>query len=143
MAKTDVLSSARLALLEKLGIHSQKFHLRRTEEPLDGSLVAFLRVLQMDQAAIQDQMEKEEEEIKKLCLVQEEQGVDRAVMQYLITRATLLLRSYPTTLEQDQAVLKEATADPTSLLTTQLVLAEKRILVNTVAYCEQRLKPKE
>ena len=75
--------------------------------------------------------------------VQEEQSVDRAVMQYLITRATLLLRSYPTTLEQDQAVLKEATAAPTSLLTTQLVLAEKRILVNTVAYCEQRLKPKE
>lgn len=143
VAKTDVLSSARLALLEKLGIHSQKFHLRRTEEPLDGSLVAFLRVLQMDQAAIQDQMEKEEEEIKKLCLVQEEQPVDRAVMQYLITRATLLLRSYPTTLEQDQAVLKEATTAPTALLTTQLVLAEKRILVNTVAYCEQRLKPKE
>ena len=28
VAKTDVLSSARLALLEKLGIHSQKFHLR-------------------------------------------------------------------------------------------------------------------
>ena len=69
--------------------------------------------------------------------------MDRAVMQYLITRATLLLRSYPTTLEQDQAVLKEATAAPTTLLTTQLVLAEKRILVNTVAYCEQRLKPKE
>ena len=75
--------------------------------------------------------------------MQEEQGVDRAVMQYLITRATLLLRSYPTTLEQDQAVLKEGAADPTTLLTTQLVLAEKRILVNTVAYCEQRLKPKE
>ena len=63
--------------------------------------------------------------------------MDRAVMQYLITPATLLLCSYPTTLEQDQ------TASPTALLTTQLVLAEKRILVNTVAYCEQRLKPKE
>ena len=75
--------------------------------------------------------------------MQEEQRVDRAVMQYLITPATLLLCSYPTTLEQDQAALKEATASPTALLTTQLVLAEKRILVNTVAYCEQRLKPKE
>ena len=76
--------------------------------------------------------------------------MDRAVMQYLITPATLLLCSYPTTLEQDQTTLeqdqtalKEATASPTALLTTQLVLAEKRILVNTVAYCEQRLKPKE
>ena len=69
--------------------------------------------------------------------MQEEQRMDRAVMQYLITPATLLLCSYPTTLEQDQ------TASPTALLTTQLVLAEKRILVNTVAYCEQRLKPKE
>ena len=69
--------------------------------------------------------------------------MDRAVMQYLITPATLLLCSYPTTLEQDQTALKEATASPTALLTTQLVLAEKRILVNAVAYCEQRLKPKE
>ena len=69
--------------------------------------------------------------------------MDRAVMQYLITRATLLLRSYPTTLEQDQGVPKEAATDPFGLLTTQLVVAEKRILVNTVAYCEQRLKPKE
>ena len=29
-------------------------------------------------------------------------------MQYMITRAALLLRAYPTTLEQDQAILKES-----------------------------------
>ena len=36
-------------------------------------------------------------------------GVDGKVMQYMITRAALLLRAYPTTLEQDQQILKETT----------------------------------
>jgi len=139
VAKTDALAVSRLALLEKLEIHSQKFHLRRTEEPLEGSLVAFLRVLQMDQATIQEQMEKECSELQKLRQVEVETPLDGKVMQYMITRAALLLRAYPTTLEQDQTTVKE-TKDPIVLLTTQLMLCEKRILVNTVAYCEQRLQ---
>ena len=67
------------------------------------------------------------------------QAVDGKVMQWLITRAALLLRSYPTTLEQDVEALKEE-KDAIATITTQLVLAEKRILVATVAYCEQRLQ---
>merc|ERR1719445_2756208 len=54
VAKTDPMAAKRLQLLEKLQIHSHKFHVRRTEEPLDDKLVAFLRVLQMEQAAIQE-----------------------------------------------------------------------------------------
>merc|ERR1719384_2082863 len=139
VAKTDTLATARLALLERLGVTSQKFHLRRTEEPLEGGLVAFLRVLQMDQAAIQEQMDKEDTEILGLCRVEKETPVDAKVMQYMITRAALLLRSYPTTLEQDQATMKDS-KDPVLRLTTQLLLCEKRILVATVAYCEQKLQ---
>merc|ERR1719189_1677027 len=139
VAKTDTLATARLALLERLGVSSQKFHLRRTEEPLEGGLVAFLRVLQMDQAAIQEEMDKEDTEILGLCRVEKETPVDAKVMQYMITRAALLLRSYPTTLEQDQATMK-GSKDPVVRLTTQLLLCEKRILVATVAYCEQKLQ---
>ena len=74
----------------------------------------------------------------------------------MITRAALLLRSYPTTLEQDQATMKDSkvtesekqgnsdakitSQDPVLRLTTQLLLCEKRILVATVAYCEQKLQ---
>ena len=76
-------------------------------------------------------------------------------MQYMITRAALLLRAYPTTLEQDQETLKDSKVvithtlptpyhyvpqDTVSLLICQLRLCEKRILVSTVAYCEQMLK---
>merc|ERR1719384_2050819 len=139
VAKTDTLATACLALLERLGVSSQKFHLRRTEEPLEGGLVAFLRLLQMDQAAIQEQMDKEDKEILSLCQVEKETPVDAKVMQYMITRAALLLRSYPTTLVQDQATMKDS-KDPVLRLTTQLLLCEKRILVATVAYCEQKLQ---
>ena len=68
-----------------------------------------------------------------------------------------MLRSYPTTLEQDQATMKDSKVkllsekkkeiangismqDPVLRLTTQLLLCEKRILVATVAYCEQKLQ---
>jgi len=139
VAKTDPLASARLSLLDKAGVTSQKFHLKRTEEPMDEKLVAFLRVLQMDQATIDIYMDKDEENLAKLCDLKEKIGLDGKVMQYMITRSALLLRAYPTTLEQDQETLKE-TKDPIVTLTCQLRLCEKRILVNTVAYCEQQLK---
>jgi len=137
VAKTDALAAARLALLERLGLHTQKFQLRRTEEPLEGGLVAFLRVLQMDAAGLAE--ERGEEQLEQLRRVEEEQAVDGKVMQWLITRAALLLRSYPTTLEQDVESLREE-KDAIAAITSQLVLAEKRILVATVAYCEQRLQ---
>merc|ERR1719239_2003102 len=92
-----------------------------------------------NQADILEEMDKEDTEILGLCRVEKETPVDAKVMQYMITRAALLLRSYPTTLEQDQATMK-GSKDPVLRLTTQLLLCEKRILVATVAYCEQKLQ---
>jgi len=155
VAKTDPLAAARLALLEKIGVKSQKFYLRRTEDPLDKKLVAFLRVLQMDQSIIQEYQDKEEEEAKNLLELGSPTPLDGKVMQYMVTRAALLLRAYPTTLEKDQETLKDSKVvithtlptpyhyvpqDTVSLLICQLRLCEKRILVSTVAYCEQMLK---
>jgi len=137
VAKTDPLAAPRLALLDRLGIVSQKFHLRRTAEPLDGKLMAFLRVLQMDLAQIAEWQNSDESE--KLLQVECVLSMDVKVMQYMITRAALLLRAYPTTLQQDQITVKD-TKDEVEKLTCQLHLCEKRILVNCVAYCEQALK---
>lgn len=137
IAKTDPLSSARLDLLDKLGITSQKFYLSRTAQPLDGRLMAFLRVLQLDAAQIKEWQEAESPH--QLSEVDERLPMDGKVMQYMITRAALLLRAYPTTLEQDQETLKE-TKDEIERMTCQLRLCEKRILVNCVAYCENVLQ---
>ena len=55
VAKTDPLAALRLKLLEKLKIqNTTKFYVNRTEEPLDSKLVAFLRVLQMDQPTLEE-----------------------------------------------------------------------------------------
>jgi len=140
IAKTDPLASARLNLLEKLGISSQKFYLRRTAEPVDGRLMAFLRVLQLDGDQIKEWQNADgEASAEKLLDIDNRLPVDGKVMQYMITRAALLLRAYPTTLEQDQTILKES-KDEIERMTCQLRLAEKRILVNCVAYCEQILQ---
>jgi len=137
IAKTDAHALFRHAILEKIGITSQKFYLRRTAEPLDGKLVAFLRVLQMDENQLSEWQKSEE--VEKLLDLQHRLAIDGKVMQYMITRAALLLRAYPTTLEQDQQILKES-QDAVERLVCQLRLCEKRILVNCVACCEQMLK---
>jgi len=137
VAKTDPLAAPRLALLEKIGIVSQKFYLRRTAEPMDGKLMAFLRVLQMDQEQIAEWQGSEDSD--KLLQIPCTLSMDGKVMQYMITRAALLLRAYSTTLEQDQQTVKE-TKDEVERLICQLHLCEKRILVNCVAYCEQAFK---
>lgn len=61
------------------------------------------------------------------------------MLQYMITRCTLLLRSYPTSLDEDVVIMKEE-QNPITRNNVQLRLSEKRILVSTVAYCEQTLK---
>lgn len=137
IAKTDPLASSRLQLLEKLAISSQRFYLRRTAEPVDGRLMGFLRVLQLDAQQIKEYLEAES--CSQLVDIDERLSVDAKVMQYMITRAALLLRAYPTTLEQDQDTLKES-KDEIDRMTCQLRLCEKRILVNCVAYCETILQ---
>jgi len=138
VAKTDPLSATRLKLLEKLELHNTtKFHVKRTAEPLDGKLVAFLRALQMDQPTLEEYTSMER--CDKLSDITEKTPVDAKMLQYMITRCTLLLRSYPTSLDEDVATMKEE-QDPITRNNVQLRLSEKRILVSTVAYCEQRLK---
>merc|ERR1719481_2483628 len=94
VAKTDSLASLRLNLLEMVGVESQKFYLRRTEEPLDPKLVAFLRVLQMDKNMIQEYQNMDTEKAMKLHILEETLPVDTKVMQYMITRCALLIRAY-------------------------------------------------
>merc|ERR1719412_438104 len=139
VAKTDALCAERTKLLTDLGINNQKYFLRRTEEPLDSKLVGFLRILQMDQSALEEYQKMEPDTKGNVLDIEVSTPFDVAMLQYMITRCALLLRSYKTTLEEDQALFKE-TKDPISLNNVQLRLCEKRILVATVAYCEGKLK---
>ena len=85
--------------------------------------------------------------------------VDSKVLQYLITRCSLLLRAYATTMDRDQELLTEikvkikkelcrykfltpvSTQDcSVTRNNIQLRLCEKKMLVNAVAFCEQKLK---
>jgi len=139
VAKTDPLCAERTKLLTDLGINNQKYFVRRTEEPLDSKLVGFLRVLQMDQAALEEYQNMEPESKGKIMEIEVPTPFDAKMLQYMITRCALLLRSYKTTLEEDQDLLK-TNKDPVSLNNIQLRLCEKRILVAAVAYCESKLK---
>ena len=67
--------------------------------------------------------------------------VDKRVYQYLQTRCQLLLKSYPTTLEEDSAELHEAGKDDLSqkkYLCLVLRSKEKKMLHGAVKYCEKQ-----
>merc|ERR1712029_609807 len=139
IAKTDPLANIRLQLLEKLQIHSHKFYINKSEEPLNDKLVAFLRILQMDQSQLEEYSKMDQESASKLLDMKVATQFDGKMLQYMITRCALLLRSYSTSMDQDQALMKE-TQDSKMRNNVQLRLYEKRILVSTVAVCEQKLK---
>ena len=68
-------------------------------------------------------------------------NVDKRVYQYLQTRCQLLLKSYPTTLEEDSAELHEAGKDDLSqkkYLCLVLRSKEKKMLHGAVKYCEKQ-----
>jgi len=118
--EVSILTSNKLVLLQCI------LQDRRSSQPL-----------QLDAQQIKEYLEAES--CSQLVDIDERLSVDAKVMQYMITRAALLLRAYPTTLEQDQDTLKES-KDEIDRMTCQLRLCEKRILVNCVAYCETILQ---
>ena len=69
-------------------------------------------------------------------------GIDKKVYQYLQTRCQLLLKSYPTSLEEDLAELHEAGKDDLSqkkYLCLVLRSKEKKMLHGAITYCTKQM----
>ena len=111
---------------------------------LDRMLIAFLRVMVMSS---EEQLEKWHREDKTRDLLNEElseDDLDKKAYTYLQTRCTLLLRSYPTTLEKDEAILKGEGEEGNDLkqmtrFCVQLRAEEKRILNDNIEFCKNKL----
>ncbi|XP_014287152.1 actin-histidine N-methyltransferase isoform X1 [Halyomorpha halys] len=140
VSKSDPLVEARKALLSEIAVpHSSEFLL--TPGPVEGKLLAFLRVFNMDK----DQLEDWKKNPSRFDLLHPQCAVDTSIekrmWQFLGTRIKLLLAAYPTSLEEDEKLLltkKEMT--PCLKLAVLLRLSEKRILTKVLAYVEDHLK---
>ncbi|XP_022249987.1 histone-lysine N-methyltransferase setd3-like [Limulus polyphemus] len=135
MSKSDPLFTQKSQLCKQLGLPvTGKYHLHTGHQPVENRLLAYLRV----------QVIKDDDILK----INEEQNVDwllnedihstdhltQDALVFLKTRITLLLRAYPTTLEDDEKLLQNEELSLRRRLAVMLRLTEKRILSSAFQY---------
>ena len=145
ISKNDPLASAKYDILSRLVISPQgNFQVGRDpDKPLDQPTLAFLRVMCLKE---QEQLDlwADENKIRSLLdeVLEEDKDLDEKAHSYINTRLTLLQRSYPTTIEQDETALKNVDLPLTLQYCVRLRKAEKEILARTVEFCQRKLAPK-
>ncbi|KAL5008814.1 hypothetical protein ScPMuIL_014395 [Solemya velum] len=133
ISKDDPLFALKSEVLARVGLlPSRTFYLHIGEDPVSTDLLAFLRIFSMD-----------EREFEIAGLVRSEifvsKEVEEKVWSFLETRAAILLRSYETTIEEDEEILKNTELSPFVRQVVQLRMCEKKILktANTFASCQK------
>ncbi|BFZ12485.1 hypothetical protein BsWGS_15524 [Bradybaena similaris] len=145
ISKDDPLYGLKSEVLEKLHIAtSRSFYLHKGRFPVDGDLLAFLRVFSMDEDTLKERYAGESvagpEELE--ILKNEDQIVnennERKVWSFLQTRAQLLIKAYANSLEEDESILQEADLNNVSKMIVQLRIGERQILQNLINYAEKK-----
>ncbi|XP_067681659.1 actin-histidine N-methyltransferase-like [Haliotis asinina] len=143
ISKGDPLFAAKAEVLNRIGLQpSRAFFLHVGDNPVDGDLLAFLRVFNMEEDPLKSRFgsaasQEDMEQLKDLDTPVTEEN-EQKVWTFLQTRAAILLKAYPTTLEADEEQLKKSDLSPALLLALQLRTCEKKILQTTVEYATQR-----
>lgn len=141
VSKNDTLYSMKAEVLARIPLNSNcTFYLHADAlNPVDGDLLAYLRVFSMDHAALFEHMFGEGSSERQQNLKEFLKPVNKAneikAWSFLETRAQILLRAYPTTLQEDDEILLKEGLSENSRLAVKLRRCEKRILLNVVDYC--------
>ncbi|XP_023727954.1 actin-histidine N-methyltransferase isoform X3 [Cryptotermes secundus] len=141
VSREDPLQPERSKLLCRLGIPAAgDFLLRKGPDPVDGRLLAFLRVFNMGSEHLKHWLSSDRscDLVYPDCALETE--VESKMWKFLLTRINLLQRAYPTTLEEDCKKLKNPLLTPCSLLAVQLRISEKLLLDAAEEYVKQRIK---
>jgi len=143
ISKGDSLFGLKSELLGKLNLPpSRSFFLHRGRFPVDGDLLGFLRVFCMDEETLKTKYcgdtaaGPEEVEALKMEETTVSEENEEKVWSFLHTRGALLLRAYPCSLEEDEAVSQQDGASTTAKMAAVLRIGERRILTNTVDYAQ-------
>ncbi|KAK6183292.1 hypothetical protein SNE40_010798 [Patella caerulea] len=144
ISKNDPLFQHKSEVLTKIGISpSRSFFLHKGEFPVNGELLAFLRIFTMDEDLLKEKFGNDVtmetlDQLKNMDVVITDEN-EKKVWSFIETRAALLLKTYPTTEEEDLSVLnsgKELT-DPQKM-GLQLRIGEKQILESTIKYASEK-----
>ncbi|XP_012256557.2 actin-histidine N-methyltransferase [Athalia rosae] len=140
ISKADPLRKERIELLGKLALPSNdEFLLKPGIEPISDDLLAFLRVFSMRKAELEHWLHSDKVLDLKHVDCALETAIEENVRRFMLARLKLLVANYPTTLEEDLAIL-ETTLTRHKKIIVRLRVAEKKILKGALEYVEQWIK---
>lgn len=155
VSKSDPLQEKRLELLKKLEIWSiADFCIKKGTSPVDGRLLAFLRVFNMDAGDssityliqltanwLLDQLDHWLKSDKVTDLQHSECALDTSLEKkswtFLKTRLNLLLSSYKSSVEEDEQLLQDQSVSANAKVAIRMRLTEKKLLKNCLGYAEE------
>ncbi|XP_042548552.1 actin-histidine N-methyltransferase [Dipodomys merriami] len=137
VSKSDRLYAMKAEVLARAGIPtSSVFALHFTEPPISAQLLAFLRVFCMTEEELKEHLLGDNAIDRIFTLGNSEFPVswdnEVKLWTFLEDRASLLLKTYKTTIEEDKAVLKNHDLSVRATMAIKLRLGEKEILEKAV-----------
>lgn len=137
VSKSDRLYAMKAEVLARAGIPtSSVFALHFTEPPISAQLLAFLRVFCMTEEELKDHLLGDSAIDRIFTLGNSEFPVswdnEVKLWTFLEDRASLLLKTYKTTIEEDKSVLKNQDLSVRAKMAIKLRLGEKEILEKAV-----------
>ena len=147
LSASDPLCEARAKLLSLLDIpKNSELKLLPSPEYISPQLLAFVRVFNMNAEQLQHWMSESDRAADLMhidCAL--DTSLETKTWQYLQTRLMLLLRIFPSSLEQDEVELKklhdkQIELDYVSSMILEYRVLEKRILSAALEYAKQRTK---
>lgn len=137
----DQLVNERSELLKALGIVvSGELNLLPAPQFISPELLGFVRVFNMNKEQLDHWLssEKATDLLHADCAL--ETALEIKTWKFLETRLTLLLRSFPTTLEEDLTLQSGPKLGHIRNILLQFRIGEKQILQDALEYVQQRVK---
>ncbi|VEN41965.1 unnamed protein product [Callosobruchus maculatus] len=144
ISKSDPLQEKRNDLLSRLTWEpTDRFFIKKGPEPIDGHLLAFLRIFNMNEEQLDhwllttplDQLENSK------CILDSE--LDKKVWKFLQTRLKLLQALYKTSLQEDIEILKRKDLTNNTRLAIRMRMSEKMIFEDALQYVNRRISENE
>ncbi|RZC41307.1 Rubis-subs-bind domain containing protein [Asbolus verrucosus] len=141
ISKSDPLQEKRNQLLNKLSISSTTdFSIRKGPKPVDGQLLAFLRIFNMNDEQLEYWIRSDKSGDLEYFECALDTALEKKSWSFLQARLRLLLSTYKTTLEEDEKLIAAAQTSANQLLAVRMRATEKRIIRETLQYVEQYIK---
>lgn len=140
LSKSDELFETRSEILSRLGMSGiQMFEIL---PEISSELLAFVRIFNMSKDQLQEWTEADDEKIKQLSNKSSkfDEALERKIHLFLLTRVKILLKAFPTTLEEDEELLKQSQNQKTRQMIISYRILEKKSLLLAGEKIEKLMK---